>query len=323
MLKISIIVPLYNGNLLITRCLDSIFNQIGDYELEVIVIDDGSTDNSVELVREYPKSINLIQQPNQGPASARNKGIQAATGKYLAFLDADDYWKAEFLRETVSFLEKQKDAIAVSVGQIHKIPNKPDAIAPTILKTHPIKHTQPEKLHDFYAFWAKHMHVCTGSVLMRTDIAKQTGGQRTELRITEDLEFWAYLATYGKWGFIPKVLFVSDGGQVTQQQGWVEKNKKRWDSAPTVEEWEKRIIKKVPSASIESFNKVKGKVAKNLLYSMILSNRKTLARQTVKLYGSCFNSDKLSRILLTAVKTTLSWTILCNLITYRENHRKL
>jgi hypothetical protein len=108
---------------------------------------------------------------------------------------------------------------------------------------------------------------------MRTDIVKQTGGQRPELRITEDLEFWVYLATFGKWGFIPKVLFVSDGGAVTKQQGWWVKNQKRWASAPTVEDWESRIIERVPEDRMCSFRRARGRIAKNLAYAMILSQR--------------------------------------------------
>jgi glycosyltransferase involved in cell wall biosynthesis len=323
MSNISIIIPLYNGSLLVKRCLDSIYNQKGSFELEVIVIDDGSTDNSVDIVKNYSQPIILLQQTNSGPAAARNKGIKAATGKYLAFLDADDYWEAEFLLETIGFLEKQEDAIAVSVGQIHKIPNKPDSITPSILKTEPTKYKQATLLKDFYNFWAKHMHVCTGSVLMRTEIVRHTGGQRPELRITEDLEFWAYLATFGKWGFIPKILFISDGGAVTKKTGWLEKNQKRWASAPSVEDWEKRIIRTIPDDLIESFSKARGIIAKNLTYSMILSKRKSLARETVRKYGKYFPSDQLSKWIKGASKISFLWHGIIILITQRETHRKL
>lgn len=322
LIKVSIIIPLYNGALLVTRCLDSVFNQKGGFDLEVIVIDDGSIDNSIEIVKQYPKPITLLQQSNSGPAAARNKGIKSATGKYLAFLDADDYWMPEFLQKTAAFLETHTKAIAVSVGQIHKIPRKPHTVAPKILEFEPKKFTDAILLDDFYSFWAEHNHVCTGSVLLRSDVAKQTGGQRTELRITEDLEFWAYLATFGKWGFIPKVLFVSDGGEVTRQQGWMEKNRKRWASAPNVEEWEKRIILRIPIESIDSFNKVKGKIARNLVYSMILSGRKKMARGTVQKYKAFFPLDKLSKVMKMTSTINLLWIIFGSIVNYREKHRK-
>lgn len=322
-LKISIIIPLYNGSLLINRCLDSVFNQKGKFELEVIVIDDGSTDNSVELVKQYPKSIILIQQPNQGPAAARNKGIEATTGKYLAFLDADDYWEPDFLSETVAFLESYPEAIAVSVGQIHKIPCKTDAISPKVLQTNPEKYSVPILLDDFFSFWAAHNHVCTGSVLMKTEIVKQSAGQRTGLRITEDLEFWAYLTTFGKWGFIPKILFVSDGGAVTRQTGWFSKNRKRWESAPNVGEWENRIVKRLPLPLPTGFQQIRGKIAKNLAYSMLLSGRRQLALQTVRQYKNYFPSDKLSKLLNFASKSKLLWFTATTFLYWRERFRPI
>lgn len=64
---------------------------------------------------------------------------------------------------------------------------------------------------------------------------------RQDLRVTEDLEFWALISTYGRWGFIPNILFVSDGSDVTQSQGWLNKMKLRWQNAPSIAEWEKEL----------------------------------------------------------------------------------
>ena len=321
--QVSVIIPVFNGSLLIGRCLDSIFNQEGPFKLEVIVIDDGSTDNSLDLIRSYSKPIILLTQFNQGPASARNKGIEVAVGKYLAFLDADDYWLPDFLKETVNFLENNAEAIAVSVGQIHRIIGKPDSIAPAILKSEPKKHVAPIVLPDFFSFWAEHNHVCTGSVLMRTDIVKKTGGQRPELRITEDLEFWAYLATYGKWGFIPKVLFVSDGGAVTKARGWLEKNKIRWASAPPVNVWEERIIQNLPQPLPEEYLLSRGGIAANLAYCMILSSRDKLARQTVSENIKYLPKGKLTFLFKIASMATVLWSILCVFLRTREFKRKI
>ena len=321
--SITIIIPNNNASLLVNRCLDSVFAQVGSHNLDVIVIDDGSTDNSVEVIKAYPHSLTLLQQTNQGPAAARNRGIEAATGKYLAFLDADDYWLPDFLKETVGFLEENPEVIAVSTGQLHKIPGKPDTIAPAILKTDPEKYSQPVVLPDYFSFWAEHNHVCTGSVLMRTDIVKQTGGQRPELRITEDLEFWAYLATFGKWGFIPKVLFVSDGGAVTKARGWLEKNMKRWESAPTIEEWESRIIVRLPDPAPVGYLSARGRIAWNLAYSMIMSSRDKVARATLLKNKDYLPKNRFSKLLMLASKPIVSWLIITKLLRIRETHRKL
>jgi len=320
-IKVSIIIPNYNSSPLIERCLNSVFNKNGDYILEVIIIDDGSTDNSLEILEDYPQPLIILKQANQGPAAARNKGIEIATGKYLAFLDADDYWEPTFLKETVSFLENKQEAIAVSVGQIHKILGKKDTMSPKILETQTVKFKEALVLKNFYAFWAEYNHVCTGSVLIRTKIAKKTGGQRTDLRITEDLEYWAYLATFGNWGFIPKVLFVSDGGLVTKEQGWLEKNKKRWASAPSLHTWESRILKRVPKNKLTSFNLAKAPIVRNLSYAMMLSNRTEEARKNIIENKNTLGSDKLSMLMKFSSYTKLSWFFLCELVKKKEYSR--
>ena len=317
MKRVSVIIPVFNGALLIERCLDAVYKQNGDYQLEVIVIDDGSTDHSIALVNAYSETITLIEQTNQGPAAARNKGLEQATGSYVAFLDADDYWDPNFLKHTVGFMETH-EVVAVSVGQIHKITGKADRVMPQLDDTKDKTNTNGVVLDDFYDFWAAHNHVCTGSVLMRTQIAKQTGGQRPELRITEDLEFWGYLATFGAWGFIPKVLFVSDGGLVTKSQGWLQKNRKRWQSAPTVEDWEARIIKNIKPKDRASFEKVKGRIAKNLAYAMIMSNRYEQARQTTLAYGQHYPKDKIAWLLTACAPHHWLWVVLAKGLGLRE-----
>ena len=322
-IDVTVIIPVYNASLLLNRSLDAVFSQKTQYSVEVILIDDGSTDNSVELIKNRKeKNIILLQQPNSGPAAARNKGIDIATGKYLAFLDADDYWLPEFVEDTVSFLESNTQAIAVSVGQKHKIINTQERFVPYFLKNQD-KNAKPQILPDFFEFWGTYEHVCTGSVLLRTDVAKMTGGQRVDLRITEDLEFWAYLAAFGVWGFIPKILFVSDGNAVTAETGWLAKMKHRWENAPSVEEWEQRIITSLTEPLSQGYSKSRGVIARNLCYSQILSGRIDLSRNQVKKYGKDFPSDKISVLLKIAVKNKLLWQVTTNLLIYREYHRKI
>ena len=91
-MDLSIIIPVYNKSKLINRCLDSIFNQTTNYSYEVVLVDDGSTDDSVELIKARTEgNIILYEQQNAGPSVARNKGLELSHGKYCAYLDADDY----------------------------------------------------------------------------------------------------------------------------------------------------------------------------------------------------------------------------------------
>lgn len=319
---VTVIIPVYNASLLLERCLNSVFRQTGDFMLDVICIDDGSTDNSVKIIENYDKPINLIRQSNQGPAPARNKGIKAAKGKYLAFLDADDYWKPDFLKETTCFLENNTEAVAVSTGQIHKSVSSNSRTQPQFL----IKDANDKNsyiIEDFFKLWKEQEIVCTGSVLMLTSIAKEIGGQQPKYRVMEDIEFWACIGAIGKWGFIPKILFVSDGIGVTKQQGWLDKNIQRWESAPLVEEWEKRILQLSNGRLPKSYYLFRGKIAGNLIYSMIMSNKKMKALKTFKKYKSDIPKNKFSLIYNIASKNKISWNIMCFLLIKREYNRKI
>ena len=113
---ISVIIPLYNKEEFIERTLRSVFEQ--DIEnWECIIVDDGSTDSSMEKVKDFiranPGNWNLVSQENSGQTSARNHGVSIATGKYLAFLDADDLWPNDKLRLQFGALESDPECILV------------------------------------------------------------------------------------------------------------------------------------------------------------------------------------------------------------------
>lgn len=90
---ISVVIPVYNAEKYLRQCLDSIVNQNLSCQLEVIAVDDGSTDGSADILKEYEKKgmVTVIRKENGGQSSARNAGLEAAHGKYLMFADADDY----------------------------------------------------------------------------------------------------------------------------------------------------------------------------------------------------------------------------------------
>ena len=105
---ISCIVPVYNGENYLAEALDSILDQ--SYRpLEIIVVDDGSTDGTAQVGARYADQITYLHQPNRGPAAARNRGIRAAKGEFLAFLDADDLWVKDKLSYQMSKFEARPE----------------------------------------------------------------------------------------------------------------------------------------------------------------------------------------------------------------------
>jgi len=91
--KISVVIPVYNGEKYVAQCIENILHQTYN-NLEIIVINDGSTDDSAKIAEHYP--VHLINQENRGLSASRNRGIEAATGEYIHFMDVDDYINQEY-----------------------------------------------------------------------------------------------------------------------------------------------------------------------------------------------------------------------------------
>ena len=103
-MKVSVIIPTYNRSSVLSRAIDSVLRQsFKDFEL--IVVDDGSTDNTKELIEKYSDQITYIYQDNKGVSAARNKGLEHAKGEWIAFLDSDDEWKKKKLEKQIAFIE--------------------------------------------------------------------------------------------------------------------------------------------------------------------------------------------------------------------------
>jgi glycosyltransferase involved in cell wall biosynthesis len=105
---VSVIIPTYNSASYLPQALDSVFNQtFQDYE--IIVVDDGSTDETEQVLVPYRELIKYIRKENRGPASARNVGIKHSKGDYIAFLDADDIWLPDKLQSQIGFMKKNPE----------------------------------------------------------------------------------------------------------------------------------------------------------------------------------------------------------------------
>ncbi|MFN8443095.1 MAG: glycosyltransferase family A protein [Caldilineaceae bacterium] len=116
--RISVVVPVYNGARYLGAAIESILAQ-GWQRLELLVVDDGSTDQSVQIAEEYSPQVQCIRQANAGPGAARNRGVEAAQGEFLAFLDADDLWPPDKLALQIDYLYKHP-ALDMVFGQVEQ-----------------------------------------------------------------------------------------------------------------------------------------------------------------------------------------------------------
>ena len=184
---ISVIVPLYNNVQFLPAALDSVFAQ-NFAETEIIVVDDGSTEDIESSLIRYANKIQLVRQENAGSAAARNRGIGLATGKYVVFLDADDLLLLHKFEEQVAILEKRP-----LLGLVHSGWQRINE-AGEHLKTIEPWHNAPTLDLDAW-LWKKPVKM--GAMLFRRHWLNKVNGFDTELRQSQDVDLMLRLSLAG------------------------------------------------------------------------------------------------------------------------------
>lgn len=124
MAKVSVIVPVYNTGKYVEKCLDSLMKQTIKDEIEIIVINDGSTDNSEEIIKKYIEKqenkqiIKYYEKENEGIAKTRNYGLEKATGEYILFVDSDDYIDIQLIEKLKPYLEQKIELIKFKLQRV-------------------------------------------------------------------------------------------------------------------------------------------------------------------------------------------------------------
>ena len=117
---VSIVVPVHNSSKYLKRCLDSVLNQTYK-NIEVITVENGSTDDSLEILKSYEPQIKVIKLDSKSLGTARNTGINASIGDYISFIDSDDTIKKEFIEELVNSIEYEKSDLSIcGIREIHE-----------------------------------------------------------------------------------------------------------------------------------------------------------------------------------------------------------
>jgi glycosyltransferase involved in cell wall biosynthesis len=192
--EISVVIPLHNKAGHIGKTIESVLAQ-SRAPKEILVIDDGSTDGGDGLVEQYARSVILIRRPHAGVSVARNLGIEMAAGEFIAFLDADDVWKPDFLEKVARLLERWAGASAA--GCAYEYLRAGDRI--TKLKFSTLTDDFREGPIDYFASMARKgappLHSST--TLARRSVLKKLGGFPVGHRWGEDHDTWARLALAG------------------------------------------------------------------------------------------------------------------------------
>jgi glycosyltransferase involved in cell wall biosynthesis len=186
---VSIVIPCYNCEKWVRQAVESSLSQTYP-NIEVIVVDDGSTDGSLEVLRQFLPRIRLDTGPNRGGNSARNRGFALSAGEFIQYLDADDYLEPEKISRQVSFLEETKADVVYGDWRYSR--HLPDSSFSYLDKIE-ISGVQQDILASLLSFW----WVNGGAVLYRRQVVNQVGGWDETLRAVQDTDFLTSVALSG------------------------------------------------------------------------------------------------------------------------------
>lgn len=203
---ISVIIPLYNKERQIERTLRSLQLQTFRH-FEVIIVDDGSTDKSVEKAKQATGlSIHIIRQRNAGVSAARNTGINHAKYDLIAFLDADDEWKPQYLETQYSLYQRYPDCSVYACN--YEFEDLRGKVTSSIIRGIPFS-TQDGILSNYFAVACySHPPICSISVMVKKSAIGSIGGFPTDIRSGEDLLTWARLACRYKIAYCRQALAI-------------------------------------------------------------------------------------------------------------------
>ena len=202
---VTVIIPTYNRDHMIADAIESVLNQqFTHYEL--IVVDDGSTDETPAVLAKYSPAIKVIRQDNQGVSVARNRGIQASRADLIAFLDSDDLWQTQKLARQFEFFQKNPDAFICQTEEIW-IRNG--------------KRVNPKNRHRKPSgnIFEPSLELCLVSpsaVMMRKALFQQVGMFDETLPACEDYDLWLRVACRFPVALIDEPLVIKRGGHADQ-----------------------------------------------------------------------------------------------------------
>ena len=202
---ISVVIPAYNSVKSIRRAIDSVLAQTY-HDYEIIVVDDGSTDGTGEVVKRYGQRVNYMYQENSGVCVARNVGIEAAKGQWIAFMDHDDEWAPEKLERQMQIVSENHSLKWCSVNYFQN-----DGVRCTPV-SNPETVTAILSGSDYFesyfqAAGKKIIRIMPTTILIHTEVFDKVGGFNAKLLRNEDTDLWCRIGLhYRQIGYIAQPL---------------------------------------------------------------------------------------------------------------------
>ena len=219
-MKISAVIPAYNSAEFLKEAIDSILKQTHPVD-EIIIVDDGSTDQTQQVVESFGDQITYIKQANQGPSAARNNGILAAKGDWIAFLDADDQWTADKIEQQLNALKKAP-TLKLIAADMAEVDQTGDLLIESVLAKHNLleqfRSLNGKPLPNALASLVTKNFIPTGTVLAERAVLIESECFNPQIRFGEDLELWAKIACNHPITCLPEVMMLrrQHGNNATQ-----------------------------------------------------------------------------------------------------------
>lgn len=204
--SVSVIIPTFNRKAFLQECIESVLSQtFRDFEL--IVVDDGSTDDSEKLLQQHKENLRYFKQEQRGPSSARNFGIRKSCGDWICFLDSDDLWLPDKLHVQMRYVLENPDCRICYTEEIWYRNNR---------------RVNPAKKHQKYSGWIyqKMLPLCIispSSVIIHRSVLDRVGWFDEELPACEDYDLWLRIALHFPIFLIPQQLIIKRNGHPGQQ----------------------------------------------------------------------------------------------------------
>ena len=197
--NVSVIIPAYNYGRFIAEAIEGALGQTCP-PVEVIVVDDGSTDDTLEVVGKFGERVRYLRQENSGVGAARNRGVAESVGEFIAFLDADDTWEPTKLEKQLAIFEADPE-----IGLVHCGMREFDSETGGTVATH--VDGQAGWVADELLLWERPAIIGPGGTIMvRRDVFEAVGGFDERMRVSEDWDLCYRVARRYKVGFVAEPL---------------------------------------------------------------------------------------------------------------------
>ncbi len=201
---VSVVLPIYNGEPFLAAALDSVLEQTYD-KLEIIAVNDGSTDGSALVLGDYASRVSIVTQENTGVAGARNEGLKRASGEYVCFIDQDDRWVPSKVERQLALAERD-----CSLGLVHSLIAIWDEERQRIVEDQPWTQRTPDMTGYCFDRLMLGNPLCNSSVMVRKSALDEVGYCDTSItgNTVPDYDLWLRIAKHWRFGHIPERLTI-------------------------------------------------------------------------------------------------------------------